>query len=86
MRSKEEIRRIISNIQARLDARREPNGVALRVPAEGYAQDETWLSVIVSPDRPGMHAYQYVETLSEVESELRENGVEHVFLVPAITD
>ena len=86
MRSQAEIDAVIRDVRSRLDSKRNSTGLNLEVPPDGYVQDDDWLSVIVTPALPGMGAYQYIEMLGELERELKNNGVEHVLLVPAITD
>lgn len=87
MRTQAEISAILADVQTRLNAKRGSNGIDLRVPQDGYLQEDDWLNVIVSPTATnGVRAYQFVDTLSEVEKELRDSGVENVLLVPALAD
>ncbi len=83
MRSKAEIDAILNDIRGRLAAKRSATGIDLFIPPDGYSQDDDWLSVIVAPNSNGIRAYQYVDTLSEVENDLRAGGLEKVLLVPA---
>jgi len=85
-RTKKEIGQILKQVQARLDAKRVETGIALKVPKDGYTQDEDWLHVLVSPAAEGIRAYDYVKALGQVESELRNTGIDHVVLVPALAD
>jgi hypothetical protein len=86
VRTQSEIDSIIRDVQARLDVKRQANGLALHVPPDGYLQDEDWLSVIVEPDVPGVRAYDYVDALGALERDLRKSGIEKVVLVPALAD
>lgn len=86
MRTQAEIDAILQRIRTHLDARRSATGMELRVPSKGYVQDDPWLTVIVEPAVAGMRAYQFVDALSDLEKELRDDGVDNVFLVPAIPD
>ncbi len=86
MRNQAEIDTIVKDVQSRLDAKGKITGVELSVPPGGYVEDDTWLNIIVTPASNGVRAYQYVEALSEVEQELRDSGVDHVLLVPAMAD
>jgi hypothetical protein len=86
MRTQAEIDAILTEVRARLDTKRRATGVDLRVPQDGYLQNDDWLNVIVTPTAQGMRAYEYVDALSDLEKELRDNGIEHVLLVPALAD
>jgi hypothetical protein len=86
MRSKSEIDTILRNVQARLDAKQAQTGVHLRVVQDDYLEDDNWLNLIVLPDSHDVRAHQYVDTLSEVEMELRNDGVRDVLLVPALAE
>lgn len=77
---------IIKDAQALLDAKCRRSRFRLRIPKDGYAVDDDWISLIVNPDKAGMRAYDYVEILIAVEKELRALGHEHVLLVPAMGD
>ncbi len=83
MRNQAEIDSILNDVRARLNDRKLKTGVDLLVQKDGYLIDDDWLNIIVSPATAGIHAYQYVEALSEVEGELRQHGIEKVLLVPA---
>ncbi len=85
MRTQSEIDLILKNVQAKLDARSNRSKVPLKVQPD-YLVDDDWLNIVVIPDGPGMRAYEYVETLGEVQKELRADGVDHVLLVPSAAD
>ena len=85
-RTKREVNQILKQVQAHLDAKRDATGIALAVPKGGYHADDGWLTIIVSPAAKGIRAYDYVEALSDVEKELREEGLEQIVLVPAMAD
>ncbi len=84
--SHQEIEDIIRDVQRRLDSRRSASGIALTVPEGAYRQEDEWLTVVVRPRENGVRAYDYVETLVEVDDELRRDVVEKVVLVPAMAD
>lgn len=86
MRTKAQIDAILKDVRLRLKEKQRATGVRLRVPKDGYMEDDDWLNIIVSPVGKGLRAYQYVYALSEVQKELRARGTERVLLVPAITD
>jgi len=83
---RDDVRKILKRVQQRLDEKRSASGIALKVAKNGYSNDDDWLRVIVTPAAKGVRTYDYVETLSEVERELRQEGLDHVVLVPAIED
>lgn len=86
MRTSAEINTIVHDIQMKLDARHRAGGPNLRVPPDGFMEEDDWLNVIVEPIAAGIGAYQYVQALGEVEQELRAEGMQHVLLVPALAD
>jgi len=55
----------------------EPRGLSFQTPN---------VSLIVSPNIPGMRAYDYVDILMSIEKELRACGYKHIILVPAMGD
>lgn len=86
MRNQAEIDAILQNVQQKLVTKKNATGLALRVPAGGYVQNDDWLSIIVEPETAGMRAFQYVDALGEIEDELRDGGLEKVVIVPAIVE
>jgi hypothetical protein len=86
MRSQQDIDNIIQEVQTKLDAYQKRTGISLRVPKDGYIQDDPWLNVVVTPTSPGVRAHQYVDALEELEKELRKNGHKDVLLVPALAN
>ena len=84
MRTAIEVDKIIADVQRRLDIKSKELDYMLRVPSKGYVNVDDWLSIIVSPDRPGMRASVYVEALGDVEDGMRADGITHVALVPAV--
>jgi len=58
----------------------------LTVEEEGYVVEGEWLHLIVKPVRAGVRAHEYVETLGELERQLRERVGPNVLLVPAMPD
>ncbi len=47
MRSQQDIDNIIQEVQTKLDAYQKRTGISLRVPKDGYIQDDPWLNVVV---------------------------------------
>lgn len=86
MKTQTEIDSILKDVQDRLDERQRRGELPLRIPQGAYLDDDPWLSVVVEPESPAVRAYDFVEILSDVESELRAAGIDHVLLVPAIAD
>jgi len=78
---------ILKNIQDRLDHKQSSSAVALKVDIQASRCEDDWLYVVVTPIKNGVRAYDYVQTLNEVEKELRDSHIEeNVLLVPAIED
>lgn len=86
MRTHAEIDTIVRDIQSKLNARHLAGGPDLRIPPDGFSEEDDWLNVIVEPAGPGVRAYQYVQTLGDVERELHADGMRHVLLLPAVAD
>ena len=83
MRSQQEIDRILTAVRDRLDVERQATGRAFYVPPDGYDDNEAVLCVLVSPVASGMRASHYVESLGDMERDLRSAGIKDVLLVPA---
>lgn len=63
------------------------NGVSLSIADDGYVEEGGWVYLIVTPDTPGIRAYEYVERLNDLEAELRKVvGDNDVTVVPAVPD
>ena len=74
---------IIKEVQERLaDAAR--GGVDLKVAGEKLEDD--WLYVVVTPAKPGVRASDHARLMSDIERELRQQGNDHVLLVPTLED
>jgi hypothetical protein len=74
---------IIKEVRQRLaDAAR--GGVDLKVAGEKLEDD--WLYVVVAPARPGVRASDHARLMSDIERELRQQGNDHVLLVPTLED
>ena len=86
MRTQQQIDAVLNRVQSLLDDQKRTTGVDLRVPPDGFVDDDPWLSVLVTPAGSGVRASQYVESLDDVEKALRRAGVDHVLLVPALVD
>ena len=81
-----QVNTILKDVQDRLDRRRDSSGIDLTVNVDATRCDDDWLYVVVTPAQQGVRAYDYVQTLSAVEKELRQNHIEKVLLVAAIED
>jgi len=62
------------------------NGVDLTIADDGYIEEGGWVFLVVTPAKPGIHAYEYVKRLMELERELRKDVGEQVMLLPAVPD
>jgi hypothetical protein len=74
---------IVDRVKARL-ADAERDGVYLKV--SGYKLDDDWLYVVVEPAKDGVRASDHANLMSEIERELRKDGIDQVLLVPALKD
>ena len=83
MPTQAQVPRIIKEVQQRLaDAAR--GGVDLKVAGEKLEDD--WLYVVVTPAKPGVRASDHARLMSDIERELRQQGNDHVLLVPTLED
>lgn len=81
---KSDVEQIQKLVQDKLNARRDLAG---QLNVVDYVQDDDgWLHFVVSPDRDGVRAYEYAKALSDVQLELRTDGIAQVLLVPAMPD
>ena len=62
------------------------NGVPLVIADDGYVEEGGWVYLILTPAKPGVRAYEYVERLNELECELRKEVDGNILLVPAAPD
>jgi hypothetical protein len=70
--TQDKIEKLIKDVQTRLNAKRRPTGIALKVAQSGYRQDDDWLYLVVTPEKENVRVYDYVEALGEVEDELAD--------------
>jgi hypothetical protein len=83
MPTQQEVPAIVAEVRHRLaDAARQ--GVYLEVVNERL--DDEWLSIVVTPSRPGVRASDHANLMSQIERDLRRQGTGHVLLVPALED
>ncbi|MBM4044283.1 MAG: hypothetical protein FJ279_04150 [Planctomycetes bacterium] len=80
------IAELLKEVQTMLAAKCKRRRFRLRVPKHGYRVEDDWITIVVTPTRAGVDAYDYVNVLSVVEKQLRARGHEHVILVPAMGD
>ena len=81
---KSQTERIQALIQDKLNARRDLAG---QLSVVDCIQDEDgWLHFVVSPGGPGVRAYDYAKALSDVQLELRDEGIMDVLLFPEMPD
>jgi len=74
---------IVERVKARLaDAQRD--GVHLKL--SGSKLDDDWLYIVVEPAKAGVRASDHANLMSEIERELRKDGIDQVLLVPALKD
>ena len=81
-----QIQSLVQQARQELQKRAQSGGVALKIDNDGYRVDDDWLYIVVSPTKPGIRAYDYVEMLSDVERSLKQQGANKVLLVPALAD
>jgi hypothetical protein len=81
-----DVKSILGIIQEKLAQRAKRSGIVLNVSSEASRQEDDLLIVVISPALPGVRAYDFVSTLGDVERELKEQGMQNVLLVPALTD
>ena len=74
---------IVAEVRQRL-ADEALRGVHLQVAGERL--DDDWLYVVVTPSQPGVRASDHARLMSRIERELRQDGNDHVLLVPALED
>ena len=85
-RTDKQLQDLWDRVQRRLDAYCRDRDFGLKV-RDAVAEVDDWVHFIVTPDKEGVRAYDYVEALSDVEDELhRDEGEKHVKLVPAVPD
>jgi hypothetical protein len=81
---KRQIEQMQALVQKKLNARRDLAG---QLNVVGSMQDEDgWLYFVVSPAKAGVRAYDYAKALSDVQLELRDEGIEQVLLAPEMPD
>ncbi|HEX4124743.1 MAG TPA: hypothetical protein VHY37_08470 [Tepidisphaeraceae bacterium] len=80
------VKSILKIVQEKLEQRAQKSGIALKVSPEASRQEDQWLYVVVSPGRAGIRAYDFVSTLSDVERELKNEGIEHVLVLPMLAE
>ena len=83
MKTMEQIEDIIRRVRSSLTDHNHMQGTDLHVPDDGWVESDDWLYVIIVPASKSVRASAYVEALAELERELRNDGIDHVLLVPA---
>ena len=83
MPTTQQITDIVDKVRQRL-AEAERQGIYLRIVREKF--DDDWLSIVVAPSKPGARASEHAEFMSQIERELRSEGIDQVLLVPALDD
>jgi hypothetical protein len=74
---------IVAEVRQRL-AEEAQRGIHLQVAGERL--DDDWLYVVVTPSQPGVRASDHARLMAQIERELRQQGNEHVLLVPTLED
>ena len=80
MPTQEQVSQIVQEVGERL----KQEGAGLRVAGEKLEDD--WLYVVITPARKGVRASDHARLMSQIERQLREEGKDHVLLVPALED
>lgn len=86
MKTQEDIQQLRNHVQDLLDKKMKRRNYRLKVSSQ-WRQEDEWVYFIVKPTKTHVGASDYADALSDVESELRrDEKVEGVLLVPALTD
>jgi hypothetical protein len=80
---REKIDQVVERVAGRLATLGKGRGAELHVENEGTTFDDDWLYVCVESNTDGIRVSDFAEILSEIESELRHDGVNNVLLVPS---
>ena len=83
MPTQEQVPGIVAEVRQRL-ADEAQQGVRLKVTGERLEDD--WLYVVVTPIEAGVRASDHARLMSQIERALRQEGNDHVLLVPALED
>jgi len=86
MIAESDVKTVVEKIERKLEALRVAKGISLGVVPHDYRVDDEWLCVIVVPTEPGVRGSDYADSLSQVEKELRAEGIDHVLLLPEVHD
>ena len=81
-RNVEGIRRIV---QAKLKAKRRDLEFGLKM-VDQVEEDDGWVLFLIDPVGRKVSAYEFAKALADIELELRDEGIEEVLLLPALTD
>jgi hypothetical protein len=83
MPTQAEVPAIIAEVRRRL-ADVATKGIHLQVTGEKLEDD--WLYVVVAPSQPGTRALDHALYMSQIERQLRQQGKDHILLVPVLED
>ncbi len=78
-----EITDIVEKVKTRLEKARQ-RGIDLDVIE--WRCDEDWLYIVIVPSKAGVRASDHANLMSQIERELRDEGIDKVLLVPALSD
>ena len=56
----------------------------VRLQVASHRLDDDWLYVVVTPTQPGERASDHARLMSEIEKDLRGEGIDHLLLVPTL--
>jgi hypothetical protein len=81
-----EIPRIVEDVRSRLKEKGRKWDIDVDLLPREYQLEDDWLYLSVYPLRNSTRLIEYSEMLSEIEKELRAEGVDNVLLVPTLPD
>lgn len=81
-----DVPKIIDDIERRLTNAAIDRRIHLTVLREESKLDDDWLYVCLTPTQSGESAADHAELMSEIEKELREEGIDNVIIIPALAD
>ena len=83
MPTEAQVPEIVDKVRHRLGEAAE-QGVHLGVASEKL--EDGWLYIVVTPSRPGVRASDHARVMSQIERDLRKQGIDRLLLVPTLDD
>ncbi len=85
MITEQEIPNVVKNGKERFARKSRERNLDAELYDKDYRLENDWLYLSVSPMRKG-ELTEYAEMLTEIEKELRKEGIDNVLLVPTLPD